>query len=163
MLSKGEIQVKEHKEQYGKCLCRKASILYGLHQHDASKEALRLAEQICIELNVHHTSALHNTLIKTQREIPAKIWLSEDEIAKRAFVGNIAFRWAKYERTNTRYPQARHHLNKALHIFEVLGLEEDILKTQFSIAMVFYHTGQPKEAIRISNDLRHQHKINETL
>ena len=85
LLLKGEAQVKEHKEQYGKFLCRKASILYSLHQHEASREALRLAEKFCMELNVHHTSALHNTLIKTQKAIPAKVWLSDDEIAKLLF------------------------------------------------------------------------------
>ena len=143
MLLKGESQVKEHKEQYGKFLCRKASILYGLHQHEASKEALRLAETICTDLNVHHTSALHNTLIKTQKEIPAEIWLSEDEIAKRA-VGNIAF---DGRNTNVLI-HAIHKLctiSQKFHIFEVLGLESDILSTQFSIATVFYHTGNPSK------------------
>ena len=63
------------------------------------KRLFGLAEKICNDLNVHHTSALHNTLIKTQKEIPARIWLSDDEIAKRTFVANIAFSMGKI-RTN---------------------------------------------------------------
>lgn len=159
LLKKGEEQVKEHKEQYGKFLCRKASVLYRTHDHHGARSALRDAEKITLDLKVRPTSALQKALTETQKEIPAQIWLSEHEISERKFLAQIALRWAKYESTNTRYPQALHHLEKSLHFFEMLGDKENILNVRYNIAIIYTHIGKLKEAIQIANDTRQQHLI----
>ncbi len=160
LLSKGEPQVQEHKEQYGKFLCRKASVFYAIHDHDQVKEALRRAESLCLELQVRATSSLQHLLNQTQKEIPASVWLTPIEIEERNFVGQVAFKWAKYEILNSRYPQAMHHLSKALHLFELLGDIDMVLQVKQDIAITQFHTGKVKEAISLANETRHQHQLN---
>lgn len=159
LLRKGEEQVKQHKEQYGKFLCRKSSVLYALHNKQEAKHSLRQAEQLCIDLQLRPSSSLQLLLNDTQREIPASIWLSEQEIVERHFVANIAFRWARYEIMATQYPQALHHLTKALHLFEILRETEQILDVRYNIAIVYSHTGQLKDAITMVKEIRQQHTI----
>lgn len=159
LLRKGEEQVRQHKEQYGKFLCRKSSVFYAIHNQLQAKQALRQAEQLCIDLQLRSNSSLQRRLNETQREIPASVWLSEQEIVERHFVANIAFRWARYEITATQYPQALHHLHKALQLFEVLRETEQILEIRYNIAIVYSHTGRLKDAIAIVKDIRQQHVI----
>ncbi len=158
-LEKGEAQVREHKEQYGKFLCRKASVLYAVHDLGGTKTTLRQAEQLCLELNLRSTSSLQQLLHRTQTEIPASVWLSENEIEERSFIANVAFQWARYETTSTRYPQALHHLDKALQLFDMLGNVEQVLETRFLRATIFSHTGKLKDAITIATEIRQQHHI----
>ena len=95
LLLKGETQVHEHKEQYGKFLCQKAEVMYLIHDYDACKDALRQAEALCKHLNVRHSSALYQTLPDSTNTL-AHIWLSTDEIAER-LIARVNLQWGRYE------------------------------------------------------------------
>lgn len=159
LITKGESQVHEHKEQYGKFLCQKAEVMYLLHDYDACKDALREAEALCQHLMVRTSSALYKTLTETQQTIPAHIWLSAEEIEERSLVAHVNLQWGRYESGSSRYPQAMHYFNLAASLFKVLDDIEHLLQTQYSQAVVFSHNGEMNRAIQVATTVQKEHLV----
>jgi tetratricopeptide (TPR) repeat protein len=159
LLAKGESQVHEHKEQYGKFLCQKAEITYQLRDYETCKDALREAETLCKHLNVRRSSALYQTLVHTQQEIPAHIWLSSDEIEERSLVARVNLQWGRYETASSRYPQALHHLDLAEALFDILDNVEHLLNTRYSQSIVYSHNGELNRAIQVASAVQKERLV----
>ena len=102
LLLKGETQVHEHKEQYGK-LSAKRLKPYLIHDYDACKDALRQAEALCKHLNVRHSSALYQTLIQTQQTISPDLLSIRD--CRTLFDCACESTMGRYESGSSRYPK----------------------------------------------------------
>lgn len=157
-IKKGEPQVQNHKEEYGKFLCRKAEVYYieGTWQH--CKEAVLQAKNIATELEVTESSELWQRIIQIQRILPADIWLSKEEQQTMRWRGLIHKEQGEHALHTTQYTKALHYFEKAKILFANIDDHKLHTDTLLQIAVVYSHNGRLPDAIRIGEECKEIYK-----